>query len=335
MNADNKRVLFICPAFFGYEVSITDALINNGYIVDFFDERTSNSSIYKAIFRVRKDLLSAAIKKYYTQILNKIQHTTYHYFFLIKGEVVPEWFIIEFKKLNPNAKLIYYTYDSFNNNNAHSIYILKHFDACYSFDFEDVIKKPALKLKHLFYTDEFETKNDDKLPKYLISFVGTLHSARYTVVKKLFSNFTNAFMFFYMPAKWFFLMEKIFKKSYRTIKWDDVCFDKLSKKQVADIFKISKSVMDIQRNGQTGLTMRTFEVLASGAILITTNPYIKQTDFYSEDRVVVINEKFSEESVIEIKKKIDASKAKDPSFQLKFERYNVNNWVRDFFINID
>jgi hypothetical protein len=327
-----KRVLFICPAFFGYEVSITNAIIANGYEVDFFDERTSNNSIYKAVFRVKKDLLSSQIKKHYDNILNKIKTKKYSYFLLIKGEVVPEWFIIAFKQINPEAKLIYYTYDSFNNNNANSIYILKHFDKCYSFDFEDVISNPQLKLKHLFYTDEFKIEeNDNHTKKHSISFVGTLHSARYTIVKNMFKSFNDVFTFFYMPAKWFFLFEKITKKDYRKISWNEVSFDKLSKKQVAQIFKESKSVLDIQRTGQAGLTMRTFEVLASGAILITTNTHIKQTDFYQEEKIVIVDDKPSDKDILNIKNKIEQPVSFNRDFANSLEKYSVTNWVKEFF----
>ena len=68
MSSAKKNILFICPAFFGYEISIKDAMLANGYNVDFYDERTSNKSIFKAIFRVKKSLLNNVIDKYYWMI---------------------------------------------------------------------------------------------------------------------------------------------------------------------------------------------------------------------------------------------------------------------------
>jgi len=332
MDLNKKSVLFISPAFFGYEISIVNAIKENGLDVDFFDERTSNNSFLKAIFRVRKNLLSTAINKYYKNILKTVLEKSYSYFLLIKGEVVPEWFIVEFKKSNPNAKLIYYTYDSFNNNNANSIYILKHFDKCYSFDFENVKTNPKLKLKHLFYTTEFINQPKASIKKkHTISFVGTLHSNRYSTIKNLCSNFTNTFIFYYLPAKWLFLLDKLSKKAYKNISWSEVSFNKLSKQQVADIFKSSKSVLDIQRFGQTGLTMRTFEVLAAGAVLITTNKYIKYADFYNNERIVVIEDINSSVTVTEIKNKIDNINFGDKSIDDSLEKYFVNNWVKEFF----
>lgn len=218
MKEYKKSILFICPAFFGYEIAIKDALIKNGYEVDFFDERTSNNSLLKAIFRVKKSLLNRVIAKHYEKILKEISAKKYDYFFLIKGEVVPEDFIIKFKALNPTAKLIYYTYDSIKNNNSNSVYILRHFDECFSFDFEDVKNIPQLRMKHLFYTDEFLSGQNSTQRKYDIAFVGTLHSNRFSIMKRLFGHFANTFVFYYMPAKWFFIWKNLQSRNLNLLK---------------------------------------------------------------------------------------------------------------------
>jgi hypothetical protein len=326
-----KKVLFISPAFFGYELDIKNAMIHNGYDVDFFDERTSNNAFLKAIFRVKKDLLKRSIEKHYQDILEYIKTKSYDYFFLIKGEVVPESFILAFKNLNPNAKLIYYTYDSFSNNNTHSIYILKHFDVCYSFDFNDVQSNPSLKLKHLFYTGDFVKKEHNTERKYELSFVGTLHSNRYSVMKKLFGFFDRTFAFYYMPARWYFYFQKITKKEFMKIDIDDVSFDKMSKQTVAEVFNASKSVLDIQRFGQSGLTMRTFEVLASGAKLVSTNKHLRAAEFYDERNIIVIDDLNDEAALKELVNRI--KQPEEPLLKLNpgFEQYHVNNWVTEFF----
>jgi len=332
MAASKKSVLFIGPRFFGYEVSICDAIIANGYGVDFFDERTSNNSLMKAVFRVKKSLLTTLVEKYYKNITEQIKGKRYDFFFLIKGEVVPQSFIVDFKKNNPAAKLIYYTYDSINNNNKNSVYILKHFDKCFSFDFNDVAAHPVLKLKHLFYTNQYNQQ--DMVPakrKYTISFVGTLHSNRYTVIKALFKNFSDTFVFFFSPAKWFFWFEKTFKSYYKDIQWADVSFNKLTQQDVANIFGESKSVLDIQRFGQTGLTMRTFEVLAAGAILVTTNTAIRQAEFFDADYIVVVDDINAQKNVLEIKEKTGALNGSFLTANPAFDKYFVNNWVKEFF----
>ena len=328
-NSQKKAVLFICPAFFGYEILIKNAIINNGYEVDYFDERTSNNSFMKAVFRFKKDLLEKFIQKYYVNILEQIKNKKYNYFFLIKGEVVPENFILEFKRKNPTAKLIYFSYDSMNNNNRNSTQILKYFDSCFSFDFEDVKNYPFFKLKHLFFGPNYldSTLKETQYRVYDISFVGTLHSNRFSVMKLLFDKFDSSFVFLYSPARWWYAFNKISNKEYRRIKWSDVSFNKLSQHEVATIFKTSKSVLDIQRFGQTGLTARTFEVLAVGAVLITTNSYIKQADFYDENDVIVIDNIDNLKNFDEIKKKLDNHVGNSQ----KMNKYYVDNWVKEFF----
>ncbi|AMR32936.1 hypothetical protein A0256_16675 [Mucilaginibacter sp. PAMC 26640] len=332
MSAHKKNILFVGPRFFGYEVSICKALEANGYAVDFYDERTSNNSFMKAVFRVKKDLLTAIVEKYYNNITELIKNNDYDFFFLLKGEVVPQSFIVDFKKNNPKAKLIYYTYDSINNNNKNSMYILKHFDKCFSFDFNDTKKHPSLKLKHLFYSKEYpERRKLAQDRKYTLSFVGTLHSNRYAIIKSLMANFKNTFVFFFSPAKWFFWFEKTFKSHYKDISWADVSFDKLTQQDVADIFGNSKSVLDIQRFGQTGLTMRTFEVLAAGAILVTTNSAIREVDFFDPNFIVVVDDINDAKNTVEITKRTDALRGGILEINPKFEQYFVNNWIKEFF----
>jgi len=327
--AQKKVVLFICPAFFGYEILIKNAILNNGYEVDYFDERTSNNSLMKAVFRFKKDLLDKIIQKYYTNILEQIKNKKYDYFFLIKGEVVTENFIVEFKKNNPTAKLVYYSYDSMNNNNQNSTQILKYFDRCFSFDFEDVKKYPFFKLKHLFFGPDYlsNTSLKTKERQYDISFVGTLHSNRFNVMKSIFEKFDDSFVFLYSPAKWWFALNKLTNKEYRKIRWSDVSFSKLSQTEVATIFKSSKSVLDVQRFGQSGLTARTFEVLAAGAILITTNQYIKQAEFYNENDVIIIEDILKLGNIEDIKIKIENHVINTS----KMDKYYVDNWVNEFF----
>ncbi|MBE9585161.1 hypothetical protein IM792_11935 [Mucilaginibacter sp. JRF] len=324
-------VLFISPAFFGYETAICSAIRANGYDVDFYDERTSNNSFLKAVFRVKKSLLSYSINKYYHKILNQIKGNRYTHFLLIKGEVVPIWFIKEFRKLNPDAKLIYYTYDSFNNNNQNSLFILDQFDHCFSFDFEDVKLNPVFKLKHLFFTNEFLNHAENPARTYTAAFVGTLHSGRYAIVKQLFNKLENAYVFFYSPARWFFFLERLLNKTYKTIDISDVSFSKKDRKDVADVFKSSKCVLDIQRTGQTGLTMRTFEVLASGAILLTTNSYIKQTEFY-DPSYIIICDPTNQLELDNCKKEIEQIVVPEkPLFNRSDDCY-INNWVQEFLV---
>ncbi len=334
MSINNKKlVLFISLSFFGYEKSIKEAIEQKGYIVDFFDERASNNTIFKAVSRVKKEVVGLVINRYYNNILQKIKHKKYDYFLLIKGEAIPEKFVLQFKKLNPQAHLIFYNFDAIRNN-KNSLKVIKHFDDCYTFDFEDAKKYPFFKLKHLFYSREYHRSSKEAIQnrKFDISFVGTLHSNRYSIIKSLYESFTNRFIFFYLPAKWLYPTNKLIKKEYKLISKEEVSFNKISKDEVANIFRASKCVIDIQRFHQTGLTMRTFEVLASGSILVTTNHWIKETEFYDPNYIVVLeNIQNVEDKVTEIKEKIKKCSINTGFDELKFEKYYINNWIDEFF----
>ena len=147
-------------------------------------------------------------------------------------------------------------------------------------------------------------------------------------MKLLFSKFDNSFMFLYSPAKWWFLLNKIFNKEYKPVLFNEVSFQKMPRDKVASVFKSSKCVLDIQRFGQSGLTMRTFEVLASGAILVTTNQRIKEADFYSENHIVIIDSNNIELSIQEIKNKMDGADNLKP---IDVNKYCITSWVKDFF----
>ena len=53
------------------------------------------------------------------------------------------------------------------------------------------------------------------------------------------------------------------------------------------IIEESKCILDSPQEGQTGLTIRTIECLGAKRKLITSNPEIKQYDFYKEENIIV------------------------------------------------
>ena len=85
--------------------------------------------------------------------------------------------------------------------------------------------------------------------------------------------------------------------------------------------KKSKVLLDVNRNGQEGLTFRVLESLGLNKKLITTNSDIINYDFYNPNNILVINEKkpvipisFFETNYEEIPKEI-------------FEKYTLEGWV--------
>ncbi|MHA3787227.1 CgeB family protein [Flavobacterium hauense] len=291
-----KTILFISVKFFNYENIIIDTLKSYGADVAYFDERPSNSIFAKGIIRVKRELYKKKIEAYYYNILKSIEGKRLDYFFLIKGEVVPLFFIEQLKVLNPAITMIYYTYDSFENN-PNAVDVVSYFDRKYTFDSADT-KKYDMTFRPLFFSKEYsEICNESEDVAYDVMFVGTAHSDRYLISEKMAKwaqeNSFKSFTFYYSPSKMVFLYKKAFDASFKKFDYSKISFKSLSHKAIVDLYKKSKIVLDINHPGQRGLTMRTFEALGAGKKIITTNDLIKKYPFYNSNNILVINrEKF-------------------------------------------
>jgi hypothetical protein len=93
--------------------------------------------------------------------------------------------------------------------------------------------------------------------------------------------------------------------------------------EVNNYISRSKVLLDINRNGQNGLTFRVFESMGLEKKLITTNSEIKNYDFYNPNNILVIDEKnpvipiaFFENEYEKIPDSI-------------FEKYTLEGWVNN------
>ena len=288
----SKKILLFSVSFFNYEKIIAERLKELGADVDFYDERPSNSIFVKGLIRLKRELYKVQIDKYYKRILHEIKNKRYDYFLLIKGEVVPDFFIEELKALNPNIIMIYYNYDSFKNNpNARSI--LKYFDKKFSFDKKDAIEY-KINFRPLFFSNEYEEiRNFQTNSQFESMFIGTAHTDRYLISEKVKSwcdsNNFRSFAYYYSPSKYVFHFKRIFDKTFKKFDIKKISFRSLEHAEIIELYKKSKAVLDINHPFQTGLTMRTFEALGAGRKLITTNAQVMDYPFFDPENILVID----------------------------------------------
>jgi hypothetical protein len=240
---------------------------------------------------------------------------------------VPRWFVVELRQANPDARIVYYSFDPIAPG-SNSADLLDLFDDAFSFDPVDVARYPVLRYKSLFYSPAFHPFGDGRPPSFELAFIGTLHSDRHRFVTSLFSAFERTFAYFYVPARWYFAVMKYATRKFAATSWSEVSFAKLDKQDVADIFRSSRAVLDLQRDGQTGLTMRTFEVLASGAILVTGNSAIRDSEFFDPSRMLVIDDYTSASASPGL---LNALRQLEPVSgpPAGFERFSVDSWVEE------
>lgn len=316
IDISGKKILFIAPKFFGYELEIKKELESFGAEVTFFAEKPY-SLYYRVSRHIGKRFEKKAEKNYLDTILASVE--SFDYFFLIRGEIITEDFLKSLKQKNQNAKFIMYQWDSVKNN-PNYVHLMKYFDKVSTFDMVDA-KTLNINYLPLFYIKKYENLelSDDK--KYDIVFFGTYHGDRLEIVKKVSQECERLRLRFrhhlFIP-KLTLLKRLLFLK----IRLNDLKYLNINSVSIDDIlknYKITKAVLDIESPNQNGLTMRTIEVLGGGLKLITTNKKILDEDIYNESNILVINRQ-----LIKIDKEFLDNNINIHSEIIKF---NINSWV--------
>lgn len=335
-NFQNKRILFLSVKLFNYENIIADKLRSLGAIVDYYDERPANSIFAKGIIRLNREFYKKKIINYYNAILNDIKYKKYDYFFLIKGEVVSQFFIDKIKELNPEMVTLYYTFDSFVNN-PNGIKVLDSFERKFTFDCKDS-EKYNISFRPLFFSDDYRNVSVESCPKIDLLFIGTAHSDRYVISEALSNwcktNNLKTVAFYYSPSRLVFLFFKFFDPSFKRFDYKKISFKSLNHNQIIDLYKKTKVILDINHPNQNGLTMRVFEALGSGKKLITTNSDIKRYPFYNTNNVfvidrynIVVEKSFFDKPFIKIDEKLYNQMSIDGFLKELFFSKDINKWL--------
>lgn len=324
----NKKILLFVPKFFNYECEILKKLESLGADVDYYDERMNPNNITKALIRFHKNLIKEKIQKYYLKIISETQTKEYDFVFFINPETVTKELLVELKEKQKKAKFIIYLWDSIKNKkNAKEI--LDNFDKHFSFDKQDCIEDKRFKFRPLFYLDEYASMSNKSTNIYDLSFIGTAHSDRYNILKNLknqaLKNKLNCYFFMYFSSKVLFYFKKITDKSYKNTSINDFTFKSISKKEILEKISNSKVIIDIQHPKQTGLTMRTIEMLGIKKKLITTNKDIVNYDFYNPNNIKIIDREnpildidFIKSTYLEVESKV-------------YEKYGIEKWLEEIF----
>jgi hypothetical protein len=286
-----KSILLVSPKFFGYDLAARDKLTEMGADVTMFDDRPSNSFLAKALIRLDKRLLETQTTKYYAKIADQIADRQFDIVFLLNPEALPVSFLKFCKSRWKDALYVMYMWDSIKNR-KHTLEFVPFCDRVFTFDCDDAMM-PNFAFKPLFYLDRYADVRQANPPiKYDVCFMGTLHSDRYAIAKEVKDwcdqQGLQCFFYFFMQNRILYYFNKLRGKGI-TAPRSEVSFTKMNPAQVVDIVASSRVILDIQHPKQTGLTMRTLETLGAGKKIITTNPHIKDYDFYTPDHIMIID----------------------------------------------
>ena len=324
LSISGKKILFFAPAFFGYEKKIAKKMEDMGAYVDMYDVRSVTSAKDRALLKISPKIFATRSKNYYENITKENRKKDYDYILIVKCDMTPESVLAEIHDLFPKAKLCLYLWDSVDNIPG-VLDKFKYFDTLHSFDPEDCKKYPALTFRPLFYADEFCKGVSTKDYKYDVCFVGTIHSDRYAIIKSL-RKIANekglsSYWFCYLQSKFIYYFYKVTKKEFADTTFSDFNFEKKDSREIADIVEQSRIVLDIQHPRQTGLTMRTIEMVGMNKKLITTNASINTYDFYNPNNIsivdrnnVIIDDKFLQTLY-------------EPLSDELYKKYSLQNWI--------
>jgi hypothetical protein len=289
-----KRVLYIGTPIFNYHKQIVAEFEEQGYSIDYYNDRPSESALVKGIIKIKKGMMGFLIQKYFDRIMFETKSKSYDLIFIVNCKVFTPDMIRQLKNSQSSARFVLYMWDSLTLY-PNSKELIPLFDKAYSFDSDDCDKIEALTFLPLFYCKAYEIVGQDNNlinREYDIVSVCTAHANRYKVMRELFPELEAkgirifSFMFLNKMQYWY---NKVFVKEFKDAQSNEFKFKPLSEKENLDILKKSNSVFDMQHNKQSGLTMRTIETLGAKRKLITYNTNIKKYDFFNENNIFVVD----------------------------------------------
>lgn len=321
-----KRILFLAPSFFNYENVIKEKMIELGAEVVYYNERSISSALNRAILKQCPRLFDRQSDRYYENILSEHKNESFDYIFVIKCDMITARMLKKIKSTYPGAKMCLYLWDSVKLIPG-ILDKIKYFDSVYSFDHKDVSDIPELQLRPLFFSDVYMPKQKACVYKYDLAFCGTIHTDRYRILKNLLQQaeclHLNFYKFFYLQADFIYYWFKLTKPEFWGAPKSLFSFKKASGGEISSAMELTKVIVDIQSPLQTGLTMRTLEIVGLKKKLITTNIDIVNYDFYNPNNIMVISrdnpkldKRFFESDYVDIPSEI-------------YQKYSITSWILD------
>ena len=322
---ENKKILLFTPFFFNYHEAIKQELERQGAIVHMYDERNHPSDLEKVLIRKFPILISSKINSSYQLIIETERTFKPDFVLFINPEAVTARSLQLIRQTFPCSRLILYMWDSLENKDFKSC--LQYFDEKYSFDPNDC-KVYGMKFRQLFYVNGVE-KNQVCDFKYDVSFIGTVHSDRAKIlldVKKYCDEHHLKYYFYlYIPGKTMLLFRKLFTKGLREWESKYVHTEPIPKSRIDEISSRTKCIIDINHPYQTGLTMRTIEMVGLKRKLMTTNANITEYDFYRPENQIVLDRKNLKLNI----ENINSDYIDIP--EEVYQKYSLEYWVREIF----
>lgn len=288
MHADT---LLISASFFGYAAAIRTALERRGRQVCWYEDRPATDNATKALLRVAPALLAPKAKAYFSRIADEVRGTQITEVLVIKGEALDTESIRILRAALPKARFTLYFWDSYMNMPQGSAEKVAQFDRAFTFDPDDAAADARLAYRPLFFIDAYLAA-PRSVQDIDVLFVGTAHSSRYAVLRRIARALPSDLRFdrvLYLPSQKIYFARRVFDPAFWSARRDEFVFQPLPTREVTALMSRARVVVDIEREVQSGFTIRTLEALAAGRKILTTNARVAEADFYDPCNVQVID----------------------------------------------
>ena len=318
-----KRILMFSQYIFGYENKIEQKLVELGAETTVYDEMSVTKTFERALLKIHPIIFALKTEKYYKGIFNIEANHSYDYILFIDGEMPTKHVLQECRKYFPKAKICLHMWDSLENLKGVKEK-LPLFDYVTTFDRKDA-EENNLVFRPLFFCDQY--RSNDLVPNssyiYDLSFIGTIHSDRYKVISELKSTNLKLYLYPYLQSRYIYYFYRLTREEFRQTSINDFKFEKIESSEIAKSIENSNAILDIQHPRQSGLTIRTLEMVGMKKKIVTTNSDIKNYDFYDKNNICVIDREspnipneFFETPYNDIEKKV-------------YEKYSLEQWIYD------
>lgn len=305
------NILLIGNKFFGYTDRVCTQMKkhhNVGLLYTY--SATYQDRIWKNLGLYKDNSMT-----YYIDQLNLIfERIDYFDVVFIFGGGVSTEFVHYLKKKYNLARFIIYLSADIRNYGFTKDY-LSQFDKVMTYSMNDS-REFNLIYKSWFFSDE---EYNDK--KYDIAFIGSIHKSRLNILELIKKDISFS-RFFYIYTDRLSYIKTIWSWQHMS---RDIYFESLPYNDYIRILSESRAILDIPTDGQTNITTRPIEALATNTKVITTNKYIRNYDFYDDDNIYIID-----------KENVNLSNLKDwiskPYSVVDTQilnRYNLKNWINE------
>lgn len=311
----DKKILFICPKFIGYDKVIKAEMESLGAQVLLLHDRPYNGfyDFFKKI-NIRFVKTFQSINWYLK--LNNIDLSSYNTLFVVRGEHIPDFVYKKIKK--SKLKMILYQWDSVKNLNY--LHQIDFFDKISTFDRQDS-KQYGFNYWPLFYRKEYAALETRNLDSKNALFVGTFQHKRYQSLIELKNRLSELGInttikirtpyYFYLKQK---LKGVILDKKF-------LIFEDISLSEILKLYSESDIIIDAASEHQTGLTMRTFEALGAKKILLTNNQEVRHEGFFDSSCIKFFDENFTHKTFVNQK------------HSKSIEDCRIDNWIAKLIVD--